>query len=135
MVRIDGSLFFGAVSHVSERLREMERKDRVRRNLALIGSSINLIDVAGAELLVQEAQRLRKDGRSLYLFRIKPGVKKFLERGGYLDEIGRDNVFESKGTGLAAVVARLDDTKCHHCTARLFAECPAADDVPVAVPA
>jgi SulP family sulfate permease len=135
MVRIDGSLFFGAVSHVSERLREMERKDRLRRNLALIGSSINFIDVAGAELLVQEAQRLRKDGRSLYLFRVKPRVKKFLERGGYLDEIGRDNLFESKGAGLAAVVARLDRTKCHNCTARLFAECPAAAAVPAAGPA
>jgi SulP family sulfate permease len=134
MVRIDGSLFFGAVSHVSERLREMEGKDRCQRNLALIGSSMNLVDVAGAELLVQEAQRLRKDGRSLYLFRIKPRVKKFLDRGGYLDEIGRDNVFESKGTGLAAVVARLDGTKCANCTARLFTECPAADSVPVAAP-
>jgi SulP family sulfate permease len=134
MVRIDGSLFFGAVSHVSERLREMESKDRVRRNLALIGSSMNIIDVAGAELLVQEAQRLRKDGRSLYLFRIKPRVKKFLEHGGYLDEIGRDNVFESKGAGLAAVVARMDRKKCHNCTARLFAECPAEGATPVAAP-
>jgi SulP family sulfate permease len=135
MVRIDGSLFFGAVSHVTERLRDMERKDRVRRNLALIGSSMNLIDVAGAELLVQEAQRLRKDGRSLYLFRIKPGVKQFLERGGYLDEIGRDNVFESKGTGLAAVTERLDHEKCRTCTARLFNECPAPQAAPVAEPA
>jgi len=135
MVRIDGSLFFGAVSHVAERLREMERKDRVRRNLALIGSSMNLVDVAGAELLVQEARRLRRDGRSLYLFRVKPGVKKFLERGGYLDEIGRDNVFESKGTGLAAAVERMDHAKCRSCTARLFNECPAESGVPVAAPA
>jgi SulP family sulfate permease len=135
MVRIDGSLFFGAVSHVSERLREMERKDRVRRNLALICSSMNLVDVAGAELLVQEAQRLRRDGRTLYLFRMKPRVKQFLERGGYLDEIGRDNVFESKGAGLEAVVARLDLTKCQHCTARVFTECPAEAAVPVATPA
>jgi SulP family sulfate permease len=96
---------------------------------------MNIIDVAGAELLVQEARRLRKDGRTLYLFRIKPRVKKFLERGGYLDEIGRDNVFDSKGAGLAAVVARLDSAKCRNCTARLFAECPSADDVPVAAPA
>ena len=41
MVRIDGSLFFGAVSHVSERLREMERKDRVRRNLVITSYSIH----------------------------------------------------------------------------------------------
>ncbi|MEJ2402807.1 MAG: SulP family inorganic anion transporter [Candidatus Thiodiazotropha sp.] len=126
MVRIDGSLFFGAVSHVSERLREMEKKDRVKRNLALIGSSMNLIDVAGAEMLVQEAQRLRNDGRCLYLFRFKPVVLQVLERGGYLDEIGRDCVFDSKGTGLKAVVGQMDESRCASCTARVFAECPAA---------
>ena len=134
MVRIDGSLFFGAVSHVSERLRAMEKKDRIKRNLALIGSSMNLIDVAGAEMLVQEAQRLRNDGRSLYLFRLKPSVLSFLERGGYLDEIGRDCVFDSKGTGLAAVVQRLDHSKCRSCTARLFSECEAMATCEVPVP-
>ena len=134
MVRVDGSLFFGAVSHVSERLRAMEKKDRVKRNLALIGSSMNLIDVAGAEMLVQEAQRLRNDGRSLYLFRLKPSVLSFLERGGYLDEIGRDFVFDSKGTGLAAVIQRLDHSKCQSCTARLFSECEAMATSEVPVP-
>jgi sulfate permease, SulP family len=124
MVRIDGSLFFGAVSHVAERLRDIERKDREPRNLAIIGSSMNFIDVAGAELLVQEAKRLRSDGRSLYLFRVKPGVKKFLERGGYMAEIGEDHVFDSKGTGLITVVSKLNHARCESCTARVFSECP-----------
>ncbi len=135
MVRIDGSLFFGAVSHVAERLRNMEKKDRTPRNLAIIGSSMNFIDVAGAELLVQEAQRLQREGRRLYLFRIKPGVRSFLERGGYLEEIGAAHVFESKGTGLKTVVEDMDRDRCSTCTARVFAECPAAaSSVEVAVP-
>lgn len=125
MVRIDGSLFFGAVSHVAERLRNLEKKDRTPRDLAIIGSSMNFIDVAGAELLAQEAHRMRRGGRRLYLFRIKPGVKKFLERGGYLSEIGEENVFESKGTGLTTVVERMDTNRCATCTARIFTECPA----------
>lgn len=124
MVRVDGSLFFGAVSHVAERLREMENKDREPRKLVILGSSMNLIDVAGAELLVQEAKRLHKDGRKLYLFNIKQGIRSFLERGGYLADIGEDCVFESKSTGLPAVVAELDHTRCERCTARIFNECP-----------
>jgi len=102
----------------------MERKDREPRNLALIGSSMNFIDVAGAELLVQEAKRLRQDGRSLYLFRIKPGVKKFLERGGYMAEIGEEYFFDSKDTGLSAAISKLNHTRCETCTARVFSECP-----------
>ncbi len=128
MVRVDGSLFFGAVSHVAERLRNLEKKDRTPRNLALIGSSMNFIDVAGAEMLVQEAQRLKRDGRQLYLFRIKPGVYKFLKRGGYLEEIGEENVFESKGTGLKIVVKQMDEARCATCTARVFAECPGSEE-------
>jgi SulP family sulfate permease len=123
MVRIDGSLFFGAVSHVAERLREMERSDPEPGDLALIGTGMNFIDVAGAELLVQEAQRLRRDGRRLYLFRIKPAVMEFLERGGYLDDIGRDNLFESKSAGVAAAVARMEPNHCGGCSARVFTEC------------
>jgi sulfate permease, SulP family len=128
MVRVDGSLFFGAVSHVAERLRNLEKKDRTPRNLALIGSSMNFIDVAGAEMLVQEAQRLKRDGRQLYLFRIKPGVHKFLKRGGYLAEIGEENVFESKGTGLKILVKQMDEARCSTCTARVFAECPGCEE-------
>jgi SulP family sulfate permease len=124
MVRIDGSLFFGAVSHVAERLRDMEAGDAVPRDLAVICSGINFIDVAGAEFLTQEANRLRKDGRRLYLFRVKPAVMAFLECGAYLDEIGRENVFETKHGGVAAAVARMDPARCAGCTARIFAECP-----------
>jgi SulP family sulfate permease len=124
MVRVDGSLFFGAVSHVAEQLRDMEQNDPAPRDLAVICSGINFIDVAGAEFLVQEAQRLRRKGRRLYLFRVKHAVRDFLERGGYLDEIGRDFVFESKSDGVAAAVARMDTEICAGCRARVFSECP-----------
>ena len=125
MVRVDGSLFFGAVSHVGERLRQMEKRDRTPRDTALIAHGVNFIDVAGAEFLVQEARRLRRVGRRLYLFRAKPAVLEFLERGGYLDEIGRDAIFASKSAGISAVLHHMDSTKCAQCSARIFAECGA----------
>ena len=124
MIRVDGSLFFGAVNHVAERLRRMERHDRTPRDTCLIAHGMNFIDVAGAEFLVQEAARLRSEGRRLYLFRLKPAAIAFLERGGYLDEIGRDAIFESKSAGLAQVVSRIDAAHCEDCMARVFVECP-----------
>ncbi|MEJ2576230.1 MAG: SulP family inorganic anion transporter [Gammaproteobacteria bacterium] len=124
MVRVDGSLFFGAVSHVAERLRDLERRDPAPRDVALIAHGVNLIDVAGAEFLVQEAARLRRAGRRLYLFRVKPKVLAFLRRGGYLEEIGPENVFDSKSAGIAAAVANIDPDACRQCATRVFAECP-----------
>lgn len=125
LVRVDGSLFFGAVSNISERIRKMERRDRVPRSTALIMHGVNFIDVAGAEFLEQEAERKRREGAHLYLLRVKPGVRNFLERGGYLEKIGRDNLFVSRSAGIASAVAAMPADHCSRCTARIFNECPA----------
>jgi SulP family sulfate permease len=46
-----------------------------------------------------------------------------LERGGYLDAIGRDRVFTTKDKALAAIYSNLDAAQCAACTARIFHEC------------
>ncbi len=123
LIRIDGSLFYGAVASVSEQLRAIERDRPEQRDLAIIGNGINFIDIAGAELLVQEAERRRSGGGRLYLFRLKEEVRRFLERGGYLDEIGADNVIASKGDGIATAFRNMDSAVCRQCSARIFDEC------------
>jgi SulP family sulfate permease len=130
MVRVDGSLFFGAVSYVGEQLRRLEQQDPGPRDLAVIASGINFIDVAGAEFLVQEAERRRKAGGRFYLLRAKRTVREFLERGGYLDEIGRENLFDSKGPAIAAAVERMDPAICATCTRHVFTECRDRSTVP-----
>jgi sulfate permease, SulP family len=50
-------------------------------------------------------------------------VLALLERGGYLDTIGRDRVFATKDKALAAIYGRLDAAKCAACNARIFNEC------------
>lgn len=123
IVRIDGSLFFGAVNHVAESFRMFLQKDPERNYLLLDGSGINFIDVAGAELLSQQARQLRKRGGGLYLCKVKDGVCGPLVKGGHLEEIGRDNVFESKTDAVKAIFDRLDRDRCRVCDKRIFREC------------
>jgi SulP family sulfate permease len=123
MLRVDGSLFFGAVEHVRDELSAVRERERNRRHILLIGSGINFIDVAGAELLVQEANLTREAGGALYLCNLKHGVREVLERGGFLEFIGRDNVFATKADAIRAIYARLEVDKCRVCTARIFDEC------------
>ncbi len=123
LVRLDGSLFFGAVSHVEETLAEMEAQHPGQRHLAIVASGVNFIDVAGAELLAEEAKRRRAEGGGLYLIRVKPGVCEPLTRGGYLDEIGKENLFTGKTEAIAWATSRLDAEICRTCTARIFREC------------
>jgi SulP family sulfate permease len=123
LVRIDGSLFFGAVEHVHAALRRVRAAAPARAHLLLIGSGINFVDVAGAELLVREAQAQQDRGGALYLCNLKPAVMGMLERGGYLDRLGRDKVFTTKHVAVEAIYSRLDSAICRSCPARIFVEC------------
>jgi sulfate permease, SulP family len=123
LARLDGSLFFGAVSHVAETLAAMEEREPRQRHLAIVASGVNFIDVAGAEFLEQEAKRRRALGGGLYLIRVKPGVCEPLTRGGYLDAIGKENVFTGKTEAIAWATSRVDPEICRTCTARIFHEC------------
>jgi SulP family sulfate permease len=123
VLRVDGSLFFGAVEHVRDELHAARVEAPDRRHILLIGSGINFIDVAGAELLVAEAKLSRDAGGALYLCNLKPAVRELLERGGHLDHIGRDRVFGTKEEAIRTIYARLEAPRCRDCPARIFNEC------------
>ncbi|HYT74952.1 MAG TPA: hypothetical protein VEL79_09410, partial [Vicinamibacterales bacterium] len=46
-----------------------------------------------------------------------------LDRGGFLERIGRKNVFATKADAIAAIYRRLDANICRACQARIFTEC------------
>ena len=123
LLRVDGSLFFGAVEHVHEELDAARRHQPGQKHILLICSGVNFIDAAGGELLVREADRQREHGGMLYLCNLKPGVVEVLQRGGFLEAIGRDNLFVAKADAIAAIYRRLDAEICRTCTARIFTEC------------
>jgi len=120
MVRVNGSLYFGAVDHVARALADIDPR---QKHLVIVASGINFIDVAGAEMLVAEARRRRAAGGGLYFYRVKDEVRALLERGGYLQAIGMDNLFPVKQRVLTALYPRLDADICRGCSARIFAEC------------
>lgn len=123
IVRIDGSLFFGAVDHVQKIFHEYELQNPAQTHLLVIGNGINFIDVAGAEMLVQEAKRRRARGGGLYLAKIKDEVCRVLKRGDFAELIGADNIFSSKGEAITAIYRRLSAEHCAACTKRIFLEC------------
>ncbi len=123
IVRIDGSLFFGAINHVQERLAAMHRVQPEQTHLLLIFSGINFIDMAGADFLAELVRKEKAEGGRLYLYDIKKPVCDHIEKGGYLDEIGAENIFESKDEALAEIFTRLDREICSRCDKRIFLEC------------
>jgi SulP family sulfate permease len=123
MLRIDGSLFFGSVEHIRDEIEAARAERPQARHVLLIGSGVHLIDTAGADLLASLARQFRDSDTQLYLCRLRPEVHALLERGGYLDAIGRDRVFTTKDDALASIYPKLDATRCAACAARIFEEC------------
>ncbi len=135
ILRIDGSLFFGAVNYFQETLRAYARKRPDQKHIALFMSGVNFIDVAGAEALTQESRRLRERGGGLYLVNVKEAVCSRLRRGRYIGEIGGENVFASKTQAFAAIYPKLDRPTCMDCRARIFRECVSEFGKPEPLPA
>jgi SulP family sulfate permease len=123
IIRLDGSLFFGAVDHVQSNLYRLAEQNVEWKHVLIIGSSINFIDVAGAEMLAQEARRMRQKGGGLYLCGVKSSVHKLLKRGGYEEIIGRENIFANKEKAIRSIFQRLDLDRCRLCQRRIFREC------------
>jgi sulfate permease, SulP family len=123
IVRIDGSLFFGAVQNVQNFLREIDKKSTYKQHILIIASGINFIDMAGAEMLSNESQRRRKLRGGLYLCGLKQEVREFLQRGRYIDVIGNDHIFTSKREAIAKICSGLDTSECRHCQKSIFQEC------------
>lgn len=123
ILRIDGSLYFGAVNHVRSSLRQLLQSNPGQRNLLLVGSGINFIDMAGAEFLVHLAKERQAAGGQLYFYDLKEGICshfKFLE---YLLDLDTDNIFTSKKEAIQEITHRLDHNICATCSKRVFLEC------------
>lgn len=122
-VRIDGSLFFGATSHIRESLAAQDAAAPGQKHVAVVAHGINFIDLAGAHYLAEEAQRRRAQGGGLCFIRVKDTVQEQLAESGALKTIGGANLFDTKTEAIETIYSRLDPDVCKTCRARIFREC------------
>jgi SulP family sulfate permease len=123
IVEINGSVFFGSVDSIAKRLNLIHEYDPAYKHVLLVADSIGAIDITGAELLAEEAVSWRQRGGGLYISGLRIEDRMFLKRGGYLDMIGRENIFLSKKDAIPAIKKRLDKGRCEGCRLRIFGEC------------
>ena len=123
IVRIRGSIFFGAVDHVLGVLQRIDADNPDQKHVLIDMTGVNFIDVAGAEMLAQEAKRRRRLGGGLYLYRVNSEVMELLANGGYLSDIGKDNIFPVKSRAVGFIYPKLDAEICRRCERQIFREC------------
>ena len=123
ILEINGAVLFGSVNAVARRLSYIYKADPLLNHVLIVADSIGAIDVSGAEMLAEESARLKERGGALHLSGLRLEDKMFLKRGGYLDIIGKENVFLSKKDAISKIYQRLNPIRCETCVRRIFAEC------------
>jgi len=122
IVRIDGSIYFGAIESVSKYFSKID-SDKTIKNLLIIANGINFIDLAGAEWLTNEVDNWRSKGGDIYFTGFKLVGQDILKKGGFYDKIGADHFFKDKNTAIKTIYQKLDKNICKNCTANIFKEC------------
>jgi len=123
IMRIDGSLFFGSVAYVRERFATLEQQQPQQKHLAIVSQGISFADIAGSDVLANEAERRQKAGGGLYLINVKQGLWDSLEECHAIGKIDPNHVFRTKSAALRAIFQKLDKSVCKNCTVRSFLEC------------
>jgi len=123
LLRMEGSVWFGAAAHVSDALAALRRAREPARHLLVMAKSMNFIDPAGAALWEHERRERAALGGGLYFHRPRPEVLKAWGTSGFLARLGEGHVFADKRSAIAAIVPRLDGGVCATCRARVFEEC------------
>lgn len=122
IVRIDGSIYFGALEVVSEFFSNLYEKGEVKHVL-IVAKGINFIDLAGANWLAYEAKKWQERGGGIYISGLKIVSQEILAKGGFREKIGQEHFFVDKSSAIQAIFKKLDKDICSTCKVRIFHEC------------
>jgi SulP family sulfate permease len=123
ILRVRGSIYFGAVEHVREQMHAVDDIDPRRTWLLLVAQGINFVDIAGAYLLAEEARRRRELGGGLVIVGAQPAVLRMLDRAGALTSLGAERLRAHKPDALRLIYPLLDSKQCQRCPRLVFQEC------------
>ena len=122
IIRIDMSIYFGSINHIQKQLSRIVDNQRIY-HILIVASGVNFIDLAGIEALLNENKRLKAQNGSLYFVAVKSTAFEFMEKVNFVNEIGRENFFDTKSEAIKVLYDRLDKSKCEKCQALVFNEC------------
>jgi SulP family sulfate permease len=107
IIRINGSLYFGAANFLQQALQQVDRDNPLLIHVLIVARGINYLDVAGAQVLAQEARRRHALGGGLYFYRLNNAAQAVLRQGGFMADIGEENLYPTQGGVVDKIKARI----------------------------
>ena len=122
VIRIDGSIYFGAIEIISNYFTKLY-EDNEFKHVLIQANGINFIDLAGAEWLAHEVVKWQLRGGGIYFTGLKIISQEVLKNGGFLKVIGTHNFYTDKNTAISDIYTKLDKDICGVCEVKAFKEC------------
>lgn len=88
---LTGTIFFAVVDKLVKQLRKQESAEA----LILSMRGVPVIDLSGIEAMIDLVKELEENGTEVYLTSVQPKVLEEMKRGGLIDLIGEEYVFQS----------------------------------------
>jgi SulP family sulfate permease len=124
ILKISGDLYFGAVTHIGDTIKEYLRVHPRQRFLLLRLHGVNQCDLYGVQVLEEIMHILRERGGDLYLMRVEESVVEFMQENGFYDRLGYDHFLPEEHAIFYLFHRVLDPPTCiYECTVRVFKEC------------
>jgi len=126
IVVIEGSLYFGAVHHVEEVIRDTRNQHPSQTFLLLKMNMVDHCDVSGIHMLESVVRSYRKRGGDVFLEGVRPAVRHMISLYGFDRMIGAENILNVDDTIGHMFHKVLHPGICiYECKERVFAECQA----------
>jgi SulP family sulfate permease len=126
VVEVEGSLYFGAVAHVEEAIRENQERNPSQVFLLLRMHMIDQCDVSGIHMLEGVVKRYRQRGGDVFLEGVRPGVMHMIGLYGFDRFIGSENILDTDNALSYLFHKVLHAGFCiYACEERVFGECQA----------
>lgn len=124
IIRIDMSIYFWSVNHLAEIINNIYKK-KWKKHILILCNSINLIDLAWIEMLIEQNDILKEDWWWLYFVEIKTLVYQEIKKYGLIDAIWANHFFLTKKWAINYIYENvLDKDYCKNtCMKKVFNEC------------
>ncbi|MBI1878294.1 MAG: STAS domain-containing protein [Chloroflexi bacterium] len=124
IIKISGDLYFGAINHVEEAIRQTMARNPRQRFLLLRMHGINHCDISGIHMLESLLRTCREQGGDLFFMKVQRPVYALMESTGFCDQLGRDHILMEDQAIEYLFYKMLDPAICiYECDVRAFKEC------------
>jgi SulP family sulfate permease len=121
---IAGDLYFGAVSHIEEAIREQRMRHPTQRFLLLRMHSVDYCDISGIRMLESLIRLYRAQGGDIFMVRVTERVRRLMDTTGFTDRLGADHLLSEDDAIEYLFYKVLDPAICiYESGVRVFREC------------